>query len=77
MNEVDWPGTIAATPGDVETEKSIPVPVRATVCVLPFTPLLLSIIVSVPVRLPPTVGVKFTLIVQFAAAATEPPQVLV
>src|SRR3989442_15639482 len=40
-------------------------------------PLLLSVIVSEPVRLPSAVGVNVTLIVQLAPAATELPQVLV
>lgn len=54
-----------------------PVPVRATVCVLFATPLLLSVTVRVPVRLPGADGVKVTVIVQLALAATELPQVLV
>src|SRR5439155_19507578 len=54
-----------------------PVPVMATVCVLPATALLLSVIVSVPERLPSCVGVNVTLIVQLAPAAIEPPQTLV
>ena len=58
-------------PGDV------PVPVRATVCMLPATPLLLSVMVRVPVRVPVAVGEKVTLIVQELLAATLPPQLLV
>jgi hypothetical protein len=52
----------------------VPVPVSVTVCGLPVA---LSVIVSVPVRVPPAVGVKVTLIVQLAPAATVDPQVLV
>ena len=51
-----------------------PVPLRLTVCGLLLA---LSVSLSVPVRFPVAVGVKVTLIVQLAPAATEPPQVLV
>ena len=51
-----------------------PVPLRPTVWGLLLA---LSVSVSVPVRFPAAVGVKVTLIVQPAAAATEPAQVLV
>ena len=44
---------------------------------LPDTALLLSVIVSVPERLPSCVGVNVTLIVQLPLAATELPQSLV
>ena len=58
--------------------KSWPVPLSVTLCVLPATPLLLSVMVSVPVSVPVAVGVKVTLIVQEPlAAATLPSQVLV
>jgi hypothetical protein len=51
-----------------------PVPVRLAVCgLLPA----LSAMVRAPVRLPTRVGVNVTLIVHFAWAATEAPQVLV
>jgi hypothetical protein len=58
----------------VETETASPPPLKATVC---GEPLALSVIVSVPVRLPAAVGVKVTEIAQFAPAATLAPQVLV
>jgi hypothetical protein len=49
----------------VEVEKpragAMPVPVSATVCVLPATPLLLSMRISVPLRDPVPAGVKVTL----------------
>ena len=51
-----------------------PVPVRATVCGLPVA---LSVTVMVPGWLPVAVGVKVTVMVQLAPAATEVPQVLV
>ena len=51
-----------------------PVPVSATVCGLPVA---LSVTVIVPGWLPAAVGVKVTVMVQLAAAATEAPQVLV
>jgi len=54
--------------------KSSPVPVRFTVCGLPAA---LSAIVIVPVQVPPAEGVKVTVTVQFAPAATLAPQVLV
>ncbi len=51
-----------------------PVPVRLTLCGLPAA---LSVIDTVPVRVPVAVGVNVTLIVQLAAAATDAPQVFV
>ena len=60
--------------GDNVAAGPVPVPDRATVCGLPLA---LSVTVSVPVREPPVVGVKVTLIVQLALAATVPPQLLV
>ena len=56
-------------PEGVVMVKSCPVPVRLTVCVLPMALLLLSLIVSVPVRGPPASGVKVTLIVHDPPAA--------
>ena len=56
---------------------AVPVPLKLTVCVLPATPLLLSVMVSVPVSGPVAVGEKLTLIVQEPLAATLPPQLLV
>src|SRR6202521_5998839 len=52
----------------------VPLPVRLTVCGLPVA---LSVMVMVPGRLPVAVGVKVTVMVQLAAAATDVPQVLV
>ena len=52
----------------------MPVPVRLTVCGLPVA---LSVIVTAAVRAPLAAGVNVTLIVQFAPAPTELPQVLV
>jgi hypothetical protein len=57
--------------------KSSPVPLRPTVWVLPLVLLLLSVMVSVPVKEPPLVGEKVTLIVQEPPAATLLPQLLV
>ncbi len=57
-------GAVAATP----------VPVRLTLCGLPAA---LSVIDTVPVRVPVAVGVKVTLMVQLAPATTEAPQVFV
>ena len=51
-----------------------PVPVKLAVCGLPAA---LSVTVIVPVRVPATVGVNVTLIVQLALAASDVPQVLV
>ena len=52
----------------------MPAPERLTVCGLPLA---LSATFSVAARAPLAEGVKVTLIVQFAPAATELPQVLV
>jgi hypothetical protein len=51
----------------------VPVPLSVTVCGLPPA---LSVIVTLPLRVPPTVGVKVTEIVHVPAAAIEAPQVL-
>lgn len=59
------------------TAAPVPVPVSVTDCVLPATSLLLSVIVSVAVRLPEAGGVKVTLIVHPALAASELAQVVV
>ena len=56
------------------TVKSQPDPVRGTARGLPLA---LSVIVSVPVRDPITVGVNVTLMAQVAPAATLAPQVFV
>jgi hypothetical protein len=53
---------------------STPVPLKETVCGLLLA---LSVIVSVPVRLPVAVGVKITLIVQLVPAARDGPHVVV
>jgi hypothetical protein len=55
----------------------VPVPFKLTVCVLPVTPLRLSVTVSVPVSGPMAVGKKVTLMVQKPPAATPPAQLLV
>ena len=52
----------------------VPVPEKLTVCGLPLA---LSVMLTAAVRLPLAAGVKVTLIVQLAPAATELPQVLV
>src|SRR5439155_18162743 len=54
--------------------KPAPVPDRLAVCGLLVA---LSVTVKAPLRVPVAVGVKVTLIVQFAPAATEAPQLLV
>ncbi len=55
-------------------EAAAPVPVRLTDCGLPEA---LSVILRPPDRVPEAVGVNVTLMVQFAPAATELPQLLV
>jgi hypothetical protein len=56
------------------TAGATPVPVKLAVCGLPLA---LSETVMAPVRVPTVVGVKVTLIVQLAAAASEVPQLFV
>src|SRR5262249_15129455 len=53
---------------------TVPVPVRFTVCGLPGA---LSLIETLPVRVPDWVGLNVTLIAQLAPGATELPQVFV
>jgi hypothetical protein len=57
-----------------ESEALEPVPVKLTVCGLPLA---LSVMVSMPVRVPLAVGVKVTLMLQTPPAAKLVPQVLV
>jgi hypothetical protein len=52
----------------------LPVPVRLTLCGLPLA---LSVMLTEALRVPEAEGLKVTLIVQLAAAATELPHVLV
>jgi len=60
--------------GETLASVVVPVPETATVCGLPAAP---SVIVMAAERLPVAEGVKVTLIVQLAPAATLNPQVLV
>ena len=59
--------------GERETLAAAPVPVKLTVCV---PGLALSVMVSVPVRVPAAEGVKVTLMVQLEPALTLEPQLL-
>ena len=59
------------------TTGAIPVPLSATVWVLPATPLLLSVTVSAPLLFPSAIGVNVTLIVQDPPAARDALHVLV
>ena len=63
---------MVAVPGDVDREKSIPVPERLTFCGLPAA---LSTMDSVPVRVPLADGLNVTSSEQFAPAARLAPQV--
>jgi hypothetical protein len=60
--------------GEMLTAGAVPVPVRLTVCGLPVA---LSVRVTAALRDPLAVGLKVTLIVQLAPAATLDPQLLV
>ena len=60
--------------GERLTTGAVPVPCRLTVCV---AGLALSVMVKAPLREPLAVGVKVTLRVQLALAATLEPQLLV
>ena len=60
--------------GDSVMTGAVPVPVSEIVCGLLEA---LSVMVNVPLRVPPPVGVNVTLIVQLELAATLEPQVLV
>ena len=68
-----WPGNVKLA-GERLAAGAVPVPLRVIVWGLLGE---LSVIVIDPVRLPPPVGVKVTLIVQPEPAATLDPQVLV
>ena len=56
---------------------AMPVPLSEAVCVVPLTPPLLSVTVSVPLRVPDAAGVKVRLITQLPLAGTELPQLFV
>ena len=71
--EEPWDGT-ARLADVLETATVDPVPLKVTLWI---ELLALSVIVSVPVRLPAAVGVKVTEILQLAVAARLLPQVLV
>jgi hypothetical protein len=68
-----WAGKVKEV-GERLTAGPVPVPVRLTVWV---EGLALSVMVRVPVLVPAVVGLKVTLMVQLAPAATLEPQVLV
>lgn len=61
--------------GDAESEKSMPVPLKAAVWELPLREL--SLMFREPVRLPVALGWKVMLMVQFAPAARLLPQLFV
>jgi hypothetical protein len=67
-------GKVKETGKRLTTAADAPVPVRLTVCV---AGLVLSVMVTAPVLVPVAVGLKITLRVQLAPAATLEPQVLV
>jgi hypothetical protein len=69
-----WPALIVVEDGEREIEKSAPVPESAAVCGLPAA---LSVTLRVPVREPAAVGLKATLMLQLAPAATLVPQLFV
>src|SRR5207302_1122473 len=58
----------------MDSDAEMPAPLRVTICGLPVA---LSVMVMAAVRLPAAPGVKLTLMVQLAPAATEVPQVSV
>lgn len=60
--------------GDNEAWGAVPVPVRDTVCGLSTA---LSVMLTVPTKLPAIVGVKVTEIVQLDPAGSDPGQLLV
>ena len=69
------PALMVTLAGEAERSKSMPVPLRLTVCGLP--PKALSLTLSVPVRLPAATGLKVTLMEQLAPAANVDEQLLV
>jgi len=62
---INWPAKVRVS-GESVTTGTTPVPVRDTLCGLPVA---LSVMLTLAVRLPVAVGLKVTLIVQFAPAA--------
>ena len=77
MTIPDFPAWIVREVEEEDIEKSgaaVAVPESATVCGLPLA---LSAMDTEAVRVPGAVGLKVTLMVQFAEAATLAPQVLV
>ena len=79
VKRATFPGETVCDAGETEIEKSVPVPLRLTVCVVlqvAQTPLL-SVMVSVAVRSPLVDGVKFTMTVQLPPVTSVPMQLLV
>jgi hypothetical protein len=68
-----WPAKFRLVGASV-TAGAVPVPVSATLCGLPRA---LSVMVTDALRFPVALGLKVTLIMQFAPAATLAPHVLV
>lgn len=60
--------------GEAVIEKSVPVPLKATVCGLPAA---LSVIARIADRDPEPLGVKTTLMLQLPAGASDDPQLLI
>ena len=73
------PGETVCDAGEMEIEKSVPVPLRLTVCVVlqvAQTPLL-SVMVRIALRGPVADGVNFTMTVQLPPTAIVPTQLSV
>jgi hypothetical protein len=68
---VQFPPEGQLAPVAATSEKSVPIPLSGIACGLPWA---LSLIVSVPFRLPLAVGLKVTFRAQFFPAPTEPTQ---
>jgi hypothetical protein len=74
---IAWLVNVSVLVESVTTGTVRPLPESCTVCVLPGTFAALSVIVSVPERIPVAVGVNFTLIEQVPLTARIAPQVVV
>lgn len=71
-----WPANVSVVVDRLTTGTAWPTPVSCTVCVLPETLPVLSVMVRVPVRIPAIVGTKITLIEQLTLGERIEPHVL-
>lgn len=76
MVPTDWAVKVSAITERL-TDAAVPLPARLIDCAVPFTPLLLSVIVIAPDLAPTAVGLNVIKMLQLDCAPTLEPQLLV